>query len=103
MPLGVRLISTRKRQKTPTFFYHTSARGPEIKNLDRGCAEVNSVFLPMEVSKKSYCGKLFLVRWCGIAMALAFIGLLLLQSKYQQQQKTTLAVSHAAAMRYARS
>ena len=38
VPLGVRLKSTRQRR--PRIFYHTSARGPEIKNLDRGCGSV---------------------------------------------------------------
>ena len=36
VPLGVRLISTRRRP--PRVFYHTSARGPEIKSRDRGCS-----------------------------------------------------------------
>ena len=35
LPIGARLISTRRRP--PRTFYHISARGPEIKNLDRGC------------------------------------------------------------------
>ena len=36
VPLGVRLISTRRSE--PRGFFKTKFRGPEIKNLDRGCA-----------------------------------------------------------------
>ena len=35
MPLGVRLKSTRRSE--PRGFFKTKFRGPEIKNLDRGC------------------------------------------------------------------
>ena len=37
VPLGVRLISTRRSE--PRVFVKTKFRGPEIKNLDRGCAK----------------------------------------------------------------
>ena len=35
VPLGVRLISTRRRR--PRVFCKTNSRGPEINSLDRGC------------------------------------------------------------------